>query len=69
MMLHRSTDVLNAQLHGVGVTVDAYIIDGEGLGNRGRTRDGVRGGYPFLNVGVRGKAPEALRFSICYNEI
>jgi len=57
MMLHRSTDILNAQLHGVGpvgVTVDAYTIDGEGLLIGGGHEMGFGEGYPFLNVGCPG---------------
>jgi len=61
--------MLNAQLHGVRVVFDAYTSDGEGLGNRGRTLGGVWEGTLPECIGVRGKAPEALIFSIFYNEI
>jgi len=44
------------------MTGKAWVIEGGHGWGSGR-------GYPFLSVGVRGKAPEALRFSIFYNEI
>jgi len=57
MMLQRSTDIRNAQLHGVGVTVDAYTNDGDGLGNRGRTRVGFWEGIPLLECRGPGQSP------------
>jgi len=64
MMLHRSIDILNAQLQGVGVTIDAYTSDGEGLGNRGRTQGRVRGklGPPLHEC--RGPGQSAGNFEI-----